>query len=457
MWLSFHIPSFPSFSCYGVLFLFRVLTALSPPKSIMPLQFLIPALLRATSAPGPAAAASSPQEHEQEREPRQVAGHPLHSLLRPILLASRAASHKYHTRIPGVISEEGEPADPEEEYVWYAYHKDKVGEDERERPAGGQDEYEAQERLKRAWLEKYERREYVSPPPPPMPCVSAARSPHARTDRDTFRAARVQIQMLLYFLLVSLPRDRAAASGEDAGTAIADSRPLPPSLSPSKSKKRKHKDRGRSRAQDPPPQPLEERLESYMDKLAMWQLMRAVDSSLGRDETPSKSAIGNGKTKAKQKDDRDWMQAFCEDMVEPLFVFDIRPRVVEAAVLTYTPALGTGSRRSFPSFVLCFARSSSPTPATPTQTRSGSRPPYHRNPPRSVSKLLRLHLRLRLPHPRGRRPRLPRRGAGTKGSRARARTRSPSRLSRRSASASGRAPSAWGLTGYASARASSLR
>ena len=415
----------------------------------MPLQFLIPALLRATSAPGPAAAAPSPQEQQKEPEPEQVAGHPLHSLLRPILLASRAASHKYHTRIPGVISEEGEPADPEEEYVWYAYHKDKVG-GEDERQADRQDEYEAQERLKRAWLEKYERREYV---PTPFRCPIAPRAP---ADGDTFRAARVQIQMLLYFLLVSLPRDRAAASGEDAGTAIADSRPLPPSLSPSKSKKRKHKDRGRSRAQDPPPQPLEERLESYMDKLAMWQLMRAVDSSLGRNETPSKSAIGNGKTKAKQKDDRDWMQAFCEDVVEPLFVFDIRPRVVEAAVLTYRPALGTGSRRSFPSFVLCFARSSSPTPATPTQTRLGSRPPYHRNPPRSVSKLL--HLRLRLPRrPRGRLPRLPRRGTGTKGPRARARTRSPSRLSRRSASASGRAPSAWGLTGYASARASSLR
>ncbi|KAM5545732.1 hypothetical protein V8D89_000770 [Ganoderma adspersum] len=239
----------------------------------MPLQFLIPALLRATSASDPAA---TPSQQEQ------VAGHPLHSLLQPVLLASRAASHKYHTRIPGVISEEGEPADPEEEYVWYAYHKDKVGEDERQ---DGQGEYEAQERLKHAWLEKYERRE-------------------------------VQIQMLLYFLLVSLPRDRAAASSEDAGTAIADSLPLPPSLSPSKSKKRKHKDRGRSRTQDPPPQPLEERLESYMDKLAMWQLMQAVDSSLGRGET-SISAIGKGKQK--QKDDRDWMQVFCEDVVEPLF------------------------------------------------------------------------------------------------------------------------------------------
>ncbi|KAI1793673.1 DNA replication regulator SLD3-domain-containing protein [Ganoderma leucocontextum] len=237
----------------------------------MPLQFLMHALLRATSASDPAATTS-----------QQVAGHPLHSLLQPVLLTSRAVSHKYHTRIPSIISEESEPADPEEEYVWYAYHKDKVGEDERQE---GQDDYEAQERLKNAWLEKYERRE-------------------------------VQIQVLLYFLLVSLPKDRAGPSIEDARTAIADSLPLPPSLSPSKPKKRKHKDRGRGRAQDPPPQPLEERLESYMDKLAMWQLMQAVDSSLGRGET-SRSAVG--KEKDKQKDDRDWMQAFCEDVVEPLF------------------------------------------------------------------------------------------------------------------------------------------
>ncbi len=122
----------------------------------MPLQFLIPALLRATSASDPAATAS-----------QQVSGHPLHSLLQPVLLVSRAVSQKYHTRIPNVISEESEPADPEEEYVWYAYHKDKVGDDER---PDGQDDYDAQERLKHAWLEKYERREYVPP------CVSVSRS-----------------------------------------------------------------------------------------------------------------------------------------------------------------------------------------------------------------------------------------------------------------------------------------
>ena len=55
-----------------------------------------------------------------------------------------------------------------------------------------------------------------------------------------------------------------------------------------------------------------------MDKLAMWQLMQSVDSTLGLGhEDPTKSAA-NGLGQDKQKDDRDWMQTFCEDVVEPL-------------------------------------------------------------------------------------------------------------------------------------------
>ena len=58
---------------------------------------------------------------------------------------------------------------------------------------------------------------------------------------------------------------------------------------------------------------LEERLENYMDKLATWQLMKDVDALPGRDG-PMNVAVGKGKS----KDDRDWMQVFCEDVVEPL-------------------------------------------------------------------------------------------------------------------------------------------
>ena len=53
-------------------------------------------------------------------------------------------------------------------------------------------------------------------------------------------------------------------------------------------------------------------LEMFMDKLAMWQLMGSLDDT--RRATANVSAKGNGK----EPDDRDWMQIFCEDVVERL-------------------------------------------------------------------------------------------------------------------------------------------
>ncbi|KAJ3005393.1 hypothetical protein NUW54_g4357 [Trametes sanguinea] len=239
----------------------------------MPLQFLIPSLLRIAYA-SPASPSTS----------HTLVPHPLHSLLQAILLTSRASAQKYHSRIPQLLAEENEPADAEEEYMWYAYHKDKSADVERQE---GQDEYEMHERLKTAWLEKMERRE-------------------------------VQIQILLHFLLLSL-KGNGATSLADEPSDLATSLPLPPSLSPSKSKKRKRRGRGRDHAPPVPAQPLEERLESYMDKLAMWQLMQSVDTSLGLGHAESARSAGNGPEKGKQKDSRDWMQVFCEDIVEPLF------------------------------------------------------------------------------------------------------------------------------------------
>ena len=93
-------------------------------------------------------------------------------------------------------------------------------------------------------------------------------------------------------------------------------------LSPSKQKPKKRKRREREAQPEQLPPPLEERLESYMDKMATWQLMQTVDSSLDRTQG-TRPSNGKGKEKEKEQDGRDWMQAFCEDVVEPLYVFHV--------------------------------------------------------------------------------------------------------------------------------------
>jgi hypothetical protein len=89
------------------------------------------------------------------------------------------------------------------------------------------------------------------------------------------RPQRVQVQILLYMVKLALPG------------------PPPQREISSPSKKRRKLD-------DPPSPTLEDRLEAFMDKLSMWQLVSTLDEGL-----------------LHRKDDRDWMQVFCEDVVEP--------------------------------------------------------------------------------------------------------------------------------------------
>ena len=51
-----------------------------------------------------------------------------------------------------------------------------------------------------------------------------------------------------------------------------------------------------------------------MDKLAMWQLLRSIDGH-------GINASGNDK----QKDNRDWMQVFCEDVIQETCVHSWHP------------------------------------------------------------------------------------------------------------------------------------
>ena len=83
--------------------------------------------------------------------------------------------------------------------------------------------------------------------------------------------SRVQIQILLYFLKLSLPAP------------------------PQTDKERRKRKRSFSTEVT-----TEEYLEQFMDRLSMWQLLETVQS-----------------TKSDKAEERDWMQSFCEELVEP--------------------------------------------------------------------------------------------------------------------------------------------
>lgn len=90
---------------------------------------------------------------------------------------------------------------------------------------------------------------------------------------------RFQIQILLYFLKLSLP-----------GPADL------PEPSPKKRKRAR---------KEVPAESLEDCLEGFMDKISMWQLI----DSLERDVKP----VNTGSNDAQ----RDWMQSFFEEIVNP--------------------------------------------------------------------------------------------------------------------------------------------
>ncbi|TFY69348.1 hypothetical protein EVJ58_g477 [Rhodofomes roseus] len=232
----------------------------------MPLRALVPSLWRIQSDPSSSSSFRSNS-------------HPLHDLLRPLLLTPRSASQKYHTRLNQMIEEDTSAGDDEEQMMWLAYRNAKGDAElvEQTQDASGTvSMFDAEEAWKDRWLAKMEQRD----------------------------DERVQIQIILHFFLLSLP-------GAPSQPPEEPQPELPAYLSPSKKRKRKHK------VATPPPQgpTLEECIELFMDKLSMWQLMSALDAQDAQRDR------GNPHAKGKQKaaDERDWMQAFCEDTVEPRF------------------------------------------------------------------------------------------------------------------------------------------
>jgi hypothetical protein len=56
---------------------------------------------------------------------------------------------------------------------------------------------------------------------------------------------------------------------------------------------------------------VEDHLEAFMDKLAMWQLVGRIDDASNRGSARTTKMDRNG------NDERDWIQIFVEDVVEP--------------------------------------------------------------------------------------------------------------------------------------------
>ncbi|KAF8211103.1 hypothetical protein K438DRAFT_1710548 [Mycena galopus ATCC 62051] len=165
--------------------------------------------------------------------------HPLHALLERLLLTTRSVTNKYHVELPYILANGGGQGEEEESIMWFAVTHEK-SENEEEDPW-------LNDSWRSKWMERMERRE-------------------------------VQVQILLYLLKLSLPGPN----------------PPPPAASSPSKKRRK--------IGEPLAPSLEDRLEAFMDKLSMWQLVNTLDEGL---------LHRNG--------DRDWMQVFCEDVVEPRF------------------------------------------------------------------------------------------------------------------------------------------
>ncbi|KAK0190564.1 hypothetical protein F5146DRAFT_930988 [Armillaria mellea] len=182
---------------------------------------------------------------------------PLHVIISPLLLTSRSAANKYQTDLPQLLSDGGGDGEIEETMMWYALSHEKADESEGQSRPGcieRAEELWMNEKWQAKWLERMERREAL-------------------------------IQILLHLLILSLPG------------------PPPPSESPSRKRKKQSPRKNASRTLI---QTTEDRLEAFMDKLSMWQLIDVVEQS----PTPSKDD---------KEAELDWIQRFFRDVIEPQF------------------------------------------------------------------------------------------------------------------------------------------
>jgi hypothetical protein len=113
----------------------------------MPLSLLVPSLLRVAAA-------------------QQSVPHPLHLLLEPLLLTTNAASNKYRVELPQILLDGGGAGEMEETMMWYVinYEKgqDTASPNDAAHSSGSLDDPWVNEEWRKDWLQRMERREYVS-------------------------------------------------------------------------------------------------------------------------------------------------------------------------------------------------------------------------------------------------------------------------------------------------------
>ncbi|KAF8299302.1 hypothetical protein DL93DRAFT_2233933 [Clavulina sp. PMI_390] len=176
---------------------------------------------------------------------------PLRSLVTPLLLSMKDLSAKYRVEIPQMITSGGTGEDAEEAMILFAWTHEKRPESNSKplEPDGS----EKEALWTKKWLQRFERRDAM-------------------------------IQVLLHFLVLSLPED---------------------SDSPSTDKKRKRKGKRKANAS----KGLQDNLDMLIDRLCIW---RETQSHISENAGPSTSSSAF-------QAERDWLQAFCDDVVRPTF------------------------------------------------------------------------------------------------------------------------------------------
>lgn len=85
--------------------------------------------------------------------------HPLHAILGPIVMTARAVSSKYNTELPAILTAGGGAGEIEEAMMWYSLNHERI-----DPSVNGGDESLGpwlDEKWKREWINRMERREYV--------------------------------------------------------------------------------------------------------------------------------------------------------------------------------------------------------------------------------------------------------------------------------------------------------